>query len=67
MCTVGHTKVRCQQPPAEEEGGVSYDGGAESGDYFGNAVADNVDATPAAGADSWASGPSAPAPATGNW
>ena len=50
--TVGHTKVRCKEPPKQEEGGDF--GASNDADDFGGAGADDSNAAAApSGGDDW--------------
>ncbi len=70
---VGHTKVRCKQPPAESNEGaensgtLDNDGGAGGGFDAAPAAGggDEWESTAAGGGDDWDAAPSAPVAAGG--
>ena len=68
---VGHTKVRCKQPPAEDNDGFDNGGGVGGGDNsggFGDTADRAVDTLAiAGGGDDWAPVPAAPMVTAGDW
>ncbi len=75
ISTVGHTKVRCKNPPKEDDvgsgggGGGDFDAPHAGGDDFSAppATAGVDDWGTATGADSWGAAPAAATTAAGGW